>query len=158
MIEAAAARKLAQVSDVEKPPGSWPRRIATFLRGGHDLSAVTEGSAEDTNGHERNGTPLPRKLRTDMIRRMDDAPKLVDPNGWISEGRMVPMKRFSTIQSVQDPPRHLSFADLDLDRSDLRNGQLKSPFTPVSTARYDRKLQCRLLSNFPLQHTAPSIV
>ena len=25
------------------------------------------------------------KLRTDMIRRMDEAPKLVNPSGWISE-------------------------------------------------------------------------
>ena len=30
-------------------------------------------------------TPVPR-VRPEMIRRMDDAPKLVNPSGWISEG------------------------------------------------------------------------
>lgn len=29
-----------------------------------------------------------RRLRPDMIRRIDDKPKLINPSGWISEGRM----------------------------------------------------------------------
>lgn len=37
-----------------------------------------------------------KKLRTDMIRRMDAPPKLVNPSGWISEGATTPLKRPST--------------------------------------------------------------
>ncbi|KAL4252407.1 Potassium transport protein [Abortiporus biennis] len=34
----------------------------------------------------RDGSETPPRVRVDMIRRMDDAPRLVNPSGWISEG------------------------------------------------------------------------
>ena len=37
-----------------------------------------------------------KKLRTDMIRRMDAPPTRVNPSGWISEGITTPLKRLST--------------------------------------------------------------
>lgn len=56
------------------------------------MTPVTEASGEGQSDDEkeakhkkRPGVKALRKLRTDMIRRMDDAPKPVGPNGWISE-------------------------------------------------------------------------
>jgi hypothetical protein len=42
-----------------------------------------------------------RKLGVDMIRRMDDAPRLVDPNGWISSA----MPSDSPLQDRSDKPQ-----------------------------------------------------
>ena len=42
-----------------------------------------------SNGHDMERR-TPRKLHPDMIRRVDDAPKLVNPSGSISEGQAGP--------------------------------------------------------------------
>ncbi|KAF5357330.1 hypothetical protein D9758_005883 [Tetrapyrgos nigripes] len=59
-----------------------------------------------------------KKLRTDMIRRMDDAPKLVNPSGWISEGDRIPIQEYSPARSNSnlDHNRHLSFAEPSPER------------------------------------------
>jgi hypothetical protein len=53
---------------------------------------------EESTSEDESSTPREKehkKLRTDMIRRMDAPPKRVDPNGWISEGITTPLKKFS---------------------------------------------------------------
>ncbi|KAJ3785131.1 cation transport protein-domain-containing protein [Lentinula aff. detonsa] len=63
----------------------------------------TESSGE--KGHKNS-----KKLRTDMIRRMDDAPQLVNPSGWISEGDRI---RVGTNNShLQSPSRGQSPAPI----------------------------------------------
>ena len=70
--------------------GGWSRRI---FRWRTHLSTVPEDSASDDAGTRPKENA--RKLRPDMIRRMDAPPKPVNPSGWITESGAVPMKRFS---------------------------------------------------------------
>ncbi|KAF8891820.1 cation transport protein-domain-containing protein [Infundibulicybe gibba] len=108
IIEAATSRKVGgAVADAEKNSQPWPTRFVTFLRQGRGLSVVAEDSKEGSAESERKGGIL-RKLRPDMIRRMDDAPKLVNPSGWISEGKAMPARRSSMAQSRHESNRHPS--------------------------------------------------
>ncbi|KAI5119163.1 hypothetical protein M0805_008646 [Coniferiporia weirii] len=43
-----------------------------------------------------------RKLRTDMIRRMDDAPKPIDPNGWITQEQERPVARPRMLSQIDE--------------------------------------------------------
>jgi hypothetical protein len=96
---ARAAQKL-QGGSVE-PVRPWPHRFTTIFRRRTGLSTVVEVAEEDQPCHERSERCIMRKLRPDMIRRMDDAPRPVDPSGWISEGQSVPMKGVSTALNHQ---------------------------------------------------------
>ncbi|KAG9312203.1 cation transport protein-domain-containing protein [Chiua virens] len=73
-----------------RPRFGWP--VTSLLRRRTRLSPIPEFE-------EGSSTPkakeMPKKVRTDMIRRMDAPPKRVDPNGWITEGLTVPLKRLS---------------------------------------------------------------
>jgi len=109
------------VADAENDSTPWPRQFVTLLRRGTGLSVVAEEGREDSRDKEPKGRIY--KVRPDMIRRIDAAPKLVNPSGWVSEGQTVPMKRVSTIQSPQETNRHLSFA-----------GTSSSPERPVEAA------------------------
>ncbi|KAF9222488.1 TrkH-domain-containing protein [Gyrodon lividus] len=104
IIQAEAVRRAAPKVEAPVSPESvtstgrrslgW--RVTSLFRRRSGLSPVAEEYASD------GGTPTPRekevskKLRTDMIRRMDAPPKLVNPSGWISEGITIPLKRLST--------------------------------------------------------------
>ncbi|KAJ7647734.1 cation transport protein-domain-containing protein [Roridomyces roridus] len=100
LIEAAKAKALAN-GDAEKNAPPWTRRLSTLLSRGSMLSAVQETSREGSRiGVERASSleedekpkrkGFMRKLRPDMIRRMDRPPQLVNPSGWISEGEPGP--------------------------------------------------------------------
>src|SRR5882762_2556471 len=79
---ARAAQKLNSSGDV--PEQGWPQRFTTVFRRRTALSTVTEVAEDGPYSKDQGGDSI-RKLRPEMIRRMDDPPKLVDPNGWISE-------------------------------------------------------------------------
>lgn len=97
--------------------GGWSRRIFRRKTG---LSTVPEDS---TNGDARTiPKDSAKRLRPDMIRRMDGRPKLVNPSGRITESGAVPMKHSSLKsamslnlqadeQEQEPPPRQLAFAD-----------------------------------------------
>lgn len=104
-----AAYKLESGKTDDNPstsPSRWPQRFTTLFRKRTGLSTVEESTEKQPDKKERGGGVI-RKLRPDMIRRMDDAPKLVDPSGWISEGQSAPTEPASIVQS----PRQLAFAD-----------------------------------------------
>ncbi|TFY57734.1 hypothetical protein EVG20_g8425 [Dentipellis fragilis] len=124
----AAARKVAQNSPGEEveAPASWASRFTTFMRRGSALTTIQEKNEDDVPGSLSRGTTVKdkkgangeaRRLRPDMIRRMDDAPKLVNPSGWISEGRSDPLKVVAVEPKENDNPesqehtRQLAFAD-----------------------------------------------
>ncbi|KAG1782036.1 cation transport protein-domain-containing protein [Suillus placidus] len=97
-VEAArqAAIKVEQqlsTASAGKPVGSkggWSRHIFRRKTG---LSMVPEDSANgDTRTTPKNST---KRLRPDMIRRMDGQPKLVNPSGRITESGAIPIKHFS---------------------------------------------------------------
>lgn len=103
IIEAEAARRnVARVETQHSPETAsttgtrkFTWRVASLLRRRNGLSPVVEESTSD-DGSSTPREEVHKKLRTDMIRRMDAPPKRVDPSGWISEGITTPLKRFST--------------------------------------------------------------
>ena len=94
--EIAARKARAELKGLESEKTKIPlgRRLTrVFTRRNEPLTAVPEdGLADDDEKSEKRegGLFRPfskkslRKLRPDMIRRMDDAPKPIDPSGWIS--------------------------------------------------------------------------
>ncbi|KAJ7169106.1 cation transport protein-domain-containing protein [Mycena crocata] len=116
IIEAAKSKAMA-ADDPEKPP-PWSRRFSTMLSRGTILSAVRETSREaslDQNEKPKKKKSFMRKLRPDMIRRMDDPPQLINPSGWISEGAQsqpqTPRPGSPEEDSKPDKPRHLTFTE-----------------------------------------------
>lgn len=84
MLEAAAAKRAASIAEVAKENSKpWPNRFLAFFTG-RKLSVIDEERTPRDEMRPSGG--VPQKLRPDMIRRMDDTPKLVNPSGWLSEG------------------------------------------------------------------------
>ncbi|KAI0317188.1 cation transport protein-domain-containing protein [Amylostereum chailletii] len=129
-----AARKSVPLRDVEaNRSSSWRARLFSLFRRGSRLSTIAEVNEDALSTPAKGGSWKERKnsghdsrkLRTDMIRRMDDAPKLVNPSGWISEGRSDPATKNVTIITPEkaaytSPPpedgRQLSFVDEESSR------------------------------------------
>ncbi|KAG0708602.1 cation transport protein-domain-containing protein [Suillus ampliporus] len=100
IIEVEAARQIAMKVEQQlatasagkstRSQGGWSRRIFRRKTG---LSTVLEDSASD----DARTTPKDnaRRLRPDMIRRMDAPPKLVNPSGRVTESGAIPMEHFS---------------------------------------------------------------
>ncbi|KAH9911185.1 cation transport protein-domain-containing protein [Fomitopsis serialis] len=115
--EAEMARKAS--AKARRPVGvkivPWWRRYTASK----DVDRASDSSSEDHRGSAR--------VRVDMIRRMDAAPQLVNPSGWISAGRSdfftsnseAPQNPSSKTQQrndeyeMQSPGRYLAFADID---------------------------------------------
>ncbi|ESK97349.1 potassium transporter [Moniliophthora roreri MCA 2997] len=109
IIRSAAARESVAVPFTEERKNTkWPRRLISFFYRERGIPIMKEDTQSDHDEKERANGGSTKRVRTDMIRRMDDAPKLVNPSGWISEGDRIPMKRNATIQSTSQD-RRLSF-------------------------------------------------
>ncbi|THH13668.1 hypothetical protein EW146_g6584 [Bondarzewia mesenterica] len=120
IVAAAARRAVPSALDAQvESPKSWRIRMASLFRRGTRLHPIDEKvGQEDLNAptnaappkERKSGASETRRLRPDMIRRMDDAPKLVNPSGWISESP----SKFVDVEG-QEPPREqtrqLAFAD-----------------------------------------------
>ncbi|THV06206.1 hypothetical protein K435DRAFT_773402 [Dendrothele bispora CBS 962.96] len=124
---------LSQAIDEEQI--GFSRTFTNLFRRREKSNPPSDDDAEERSEKEKK-TGL-KKLRTDMIRRVDDAPKLVNPSGWISEGDRIQMKRTSTIRSNADPNRHLSFAEPSPEQNSsqvvivpARSRRLSDPGTP----------------------------
>ena len=84
------ANKMNEPVEVQLVP--WWKRAARMLVGPR-LSTIpeatnsTESTAREREKDRDRKHTIANKLRPDMIRRMNDAPKLVDPSGYISEGQ-----------------------------------------------------------------------
>ena len=82
-------------------PHTLTTRIASLFGAGSSqlvfLGSRHESSPSSASYME--GQRSPRRLRPDMIRRVDGAPKLVNPSGWISEGQAGPTDVHSMNQS-----------------------------------------------------------
>ncbi|PPQ64955.1 hypothetical protein CVT26_015675 [Gymnopilus dilepis] len=85
MLEMAATKKAASIikedMDERKP---WPHKFIAFFTGKGKLKVVDKD--KDIEDAKKGRKSALGKLRPDMIRRMDDAPKLLNPSGWVSEG------------------------------------------------------------------------
>ncbi|OJA08528.1 hypothetical protein AZE42_02448 [Rhizopogon vesiculosus] len=76
---------------------SWPRRI---FRWKSVLSTVPEDSSSD--GARTPPKENAKRLRPDMIRRMDAPPKLINPSGWVTESSAVPMRHLKSRATSSD--------------------------------------------------------
>lgn len=101
IIQAEAARRAVskarqpQSSELARPAFGW--RVTSLLRRRTGLSPVAEGySSEEGSSTPRGREAYHKKVRTDMIRRMDAPPRPVNPSGWISEGLTSPLRRLSS--------------------------------------------------------------
>ncbi|KAG6885394.1 hypothetical protein C0993_002357 [Termitomyces sp. T159_Od127] len=81
---------------------SWSHRVSTLLSKKHDVAEVEEKNKKKGIIH---------RLRPDMIRRMDDAPKRVNPSGYAVSSEKAP-----ALQNVK--PGHLSFVPSIIHESD----------------------------------------
>ncbi|KAH9855968.1 cation transport protein-domain-containing protein [Lenzites betulinus] len=77
-----AAREMHAPVDVKIEP--WWKKLWTMLKWGRGtrLRSFSDVSVQEVGPVKGRGR---LHLRTDMIRRVEGAPKLVDPSGWISE-------------------------------------------------------------------------
>jgi hypothetical protein len=106
----------------------WSRRI---------LATIQHLSKEKSDSHNRDA-PMPpaksswkQKLRTDMIKRVDDAPTLIDPSGWKSERAATSTPQLAPVPEMQD--RQLSFAESPIRYSSSSNpSSLQTPLAPMS--------------------------
>lgn len=88
------------------------KRLSAFFKRQNQEIVVEDDQSEAESAVDRKSKII-KKLRTDMIRRMDDAPKLVNPSGWVT-GESKPMDQRpepepETLQLPQES-KHLSFA------------------------------------------------
>ncbi|KZT01449.1 uncharacterized protein LAESUDRAFT_731151 [Laetiporus sulphureus 93-53] len=115
IMEADMARKLAHKyhEPVHVKLVPWWRRALESLLPRNTRSINSRESVESSSRDARGG------LRTDMVRRTDDAPRLVNPSGWISEGRPEVATGHGFDQDgthepdVPSPLRYLAFSDID---------------------------------------------
>lgn len=100
VVETEIARRVA--NKVQEPVQvnlvPWWKRAVRMLVSPNLSTVPEESHSSENTSHDREqrdrekekerekGRSVASKLRTDMIRRMDDAPKLVNPSGYISEG------------------------------------------------------------------------
>jgi hypothetical protein len=86
----AAARKASPGSS--EAEGARPHTLSAFIAplfgtGSTQLAFLgSRHGSSPTSGSNMDGQRTPRRLRPDMIRRIDDAPKLVNPSGSIIDG------------------------------------------------------------------------
>ena len=77
------------------PTFAW--RATSLLRRRPGLSPVAEAyGSQDGSSTPQKTEVQPKKLGTDVIRRMDVPLKRINPSGWISEGIPAPLRRLSS--------------------------------------------------------------
>ena len=82
----------------------WKRAARVFLS--PQLSTIAEAThSTDPDSLEDRGRSANGRLRPEMIRRMDDAPKLVDPSGHISKGHSPRMQAQDLSDESSSPTR-----------------------------------------------------
>ncbi|KAF9268582.1 TrkH-domain-containing protein [Marasmius fiardii PR-910] len=121
IIAASTSRIAVPITDHDHHRSIWSSQITALFKSGRQKSSTTNENTVHSEKHEKerhggSSNGMAHRLRPDMIRRMDDAPKLVNPSGWISEGDRIPMKRNTTIQSTTQD-RRLSFATPAMDNT-----------------------------------------
>ncbi|KIK67556.1 hypothetical protein GYMLUDRAFT_257413 [Collybiopsis luxurians FD-317 M1] len=109
----------------------WVRSVVSLLKGQKSEGLpITSRDSTVSSEKERN-RKNPKKFRTDMIRRMDEAPKLVNPSGWISEGDRIPVRGTGTTNShSQSPPHDASSPGTSTERKGIMSRRLSDPGTP----------------------------
>jgi hypothetical protein len=116
-------------------PHTLATRIASMFVSGSTQLALpgSRHGSSPSSASNMEGQRTPRRLRPDMIRRVNDAPKLVDPSGWISEGQAGPTNVRSMLQSDND--NRESTAPHDPQLSLVQESRDTSPIRSVSSSQ-----------------------
>lgn len=135
------ARTLSKDPSIHLPPRPWWKRLLCL--GAEDLTGPPRHDSREA------GDAHP-KLRTDMIRRMDEAPKLVNPSGWISERQTDPplqqppsaLRSPTTNPQPQSPQHQVMFTSTGADGSipsvtDTTDSVLDQEFRDIDTQKRD---------------------
>ena len=144
----AATRKATPGSS--EAEGAGPHKLSTFipsLFGTGSTQLAVPGSrhgSSPTSGSNMDGQRTPRRLRPDMIRRIDDALRLVNPSGSIIDGQAGPsnvrtMKQSDNLESLSSKAPH------DLQHPPAQESGSASPKPSVSSSesRVGRPLERR---------------
>jgi hypothetical protein len=137
---------------ISEAEGVGPRTLSTFipsLFGTGSTQLAVPGSrhgSSPTSGSNMDGQRTPRRLRPDMIRRIDDALKLVNPSGSISDGQAGPSNVRTMNQSDNLESSSSSKAPHDLQHPLAQESGSASPKPSVSSSesRDGRPLERRL--------------
>jgi hypothetical protein len=111
----AATRKTTPGSS--EAEGAGPYTLSTLIApffgtGSTQLAFLgSRHGSSPASGSNMDGQRSPRRLRPDMIRRIDDTPKLVNPSGSIIDGRAGPsnvrtMNQSDNLESSSSTPPH----------------------------------------------------
>ncbi|KAF8841742.1 TrkH-domain-containing protein [Paxillus ammoniavirescens] len=127
IIQAEAARRAApkveafpeSATSTGRRGSGWRPPSLFRRRNGLIMSPVAEETASEGGGSTPKEKETSKKLRTDMIRRMDAPPKLVNPSGWISESITVPLKRLSAKVHVGPLTPRVSNSQLTTSPADV---------------------------------------
>ena len=87
-------RKLHTPVEIDVLP--WWKKAFLLFKNRKKLDVAeepTHSAGDSQTEHPHRGRSLGSRVRPDMIRRMDDAPKLINPSGNISEHQEGPAKR-----------------------------------------------------------------
>jgi len=127
-------------------PHTLTKRIASLFSAGSTQLAFlgSHHGSSPASASNMVGQRTPRKLRPDMIRRMDDALKLVNPNGLIIEGQPGPSNVRSMNRSDNSQPSS-STAPYDPQRPPAQENRSASLTRSVSSgeSRVGRPLERR---------------
>ncbi|KXN87472.1 Low-affinity potassium transport protein [Leucoagaricus sp. SymC.cos] len=144
-------------SQPEEQRAPWSSRMAALLRPGRrGLSVVAEESSNGSKSDRRTRRGIIRKLRPDMIRRMDDAPKLVNPSGWVTEGKAPSLRKVSILPSTDaDGAVDQLHGSPELEPSGESLESSTEPSTPGSNGRRRRRLSDPGIPSRPATPTNP---
>jgi hypothetical protein len=123
-------------------PHTLTTRIASlFGPGSTQLAFLGSRHGSSPSSANMEGQRTPRRLRPDMIRRVDGAPKLVDPSGWISEGQAGP----TNVRPMNQSDNWESTAPHDPEPPLVQKSRSTSPIRSVSSgqSRVGRPLKRR---------------
>lgn len=123
MLETEVARRVAAKvqAPVEIKEQPWWKRAARMLLQ-PQLSTIAEVT-HSTESTEERGRSATGRLRTEMIRRVDDAPKLINPSGYISEGHTPNLSAEGKASNSDGQPR---------DYRELNKAELESTARSVT--------------------------
>ncbi|KAF7297996.1 Potassium transport protein [Mycena chlorophos] len=125
-------------NDPEKTSSAWPLRVLSRKPGLSTVDEMSRDESRESPSVEEEERPkkkkgFMKKLRPDMIRRTDNAPQLVNPSGWISEGAQTPMP-----SPIPPPLVEIKVAPAEPEEDDAEEGG------PESEAQYATRRPRRL--------------
>ncbi|KAJ8489572.1 hypothetical protein ONZ45_g13536 [Pleurotus djamor] len=138
---------------------TWSSRLTTLFQRTDSLHPVPEDSRENsheeprrTKSHEKEKS---HKLRPDMIRRVDDAPKLVNPSGLITEGSTEPARQlvFAEHPPPAQPAPRTARSPAQRTQPSRRLSDPGTASKPASLINFPRHETMAPQTNAPFQRT-----